>query len=58
MNGGERHNVPYQKYIDNGYFEVSTSTFASSSGAHQRFTSKITGKGQISLAKKIVEAFK
>lgn len=58
MSGGERHNVPYQKYIDNGYFEVSTSTFASSSGTHQRFTSKITGKGQIALAKKIIEAFK
>lgn len=58
MDGGDRHNVPYQKYIDNGYFEVSTSTFASSSGTHQRFTSKITGKGQIALARKIVEAFK
>ena len=58
MDGGDRHNVPYQKYIDNGYFEVSTSTFASSTGTHQRFTSKITGKGQIALAKKIVEAFK
>jgi len=57
MTGGDRHNVPYQKYIDNGYFEVSTSTFASSSGTHQRFTSKITGKGQIALAKKIVDAF-
>lgn len=57
MNGGDRHNVPYQKYIDNGYFEVSTSTFAGANGTHQRFTAKITGKGQIALAKKIVEAF-
>lgn len=58
MHKGERMNVPYQHYIDNGYFEVSTSTFASASGTHQRFTTKITGKGQIALAKKIVEAFK
>lgn len=58
MESGDRHNVPYQKYIDNGYFEISTSTFASPSGTHQRFTSKITGKGQIALARKIVEAFK
>ena len=57
ITGGARHNVPYQKYIDNGYFEVTTHTFAGTTGAHQRFTTKITGKGQIALAKKIVEAF-
>ncbi len=57
ITGGARHNVPYQKYIDCGYFEVTTQTFAGSTGAHQKFTTKITGKGQIALAKKIVEAF-
>ncbi|WP_456391198.1 phage antirepressor KilAC domain-containing protein [Hydrogenimonas sp.] len=50
--------MPYQKYIDNGWFEVTTQTFAGSTGAHQKFTTKITGKGQIALAKKIVEAFR
>lgn len=58
ITGGARHNVPYQKYVDNGYFEVTTQTFAGSTGAHQRFTTKITGKGQIALAGKIVKAFK
>lgn len=58
ITGGARHNVPYQKYIDNGYFEVTTQTFAGSTGAHQKFTTKITGKGQIALAGKIVDAFK
>ncbi|MCD8213116.1 MAG: phage regulatory protein/antirepressor Ant [Campylobacter sp.] len=58
ISGGARHNVPYQKYIDNGYFEVTTQTFAGSSGTHQKFTTKITGKAQIALANKIVEAFK
>ena len=58
ITGGARHNVPYQRYIDNGYFEVTTQTFAGSTGAHQRFITKITGKGQIALSVKIVEAFK
>ncbi len=58
ITGGTRHNVPYQKYIDNGWFEVTTQTFAGSTGAHQKFTTKITGKGQIALAQKIVEAFR
>ena len=55
---GTRRNVPYQKFIDAGYFEVTTQTFAGSTGTHQKFTTKITGKGQIALAAKIVEAFK
>lgn len=54
---GTRYNVPYQKYIDNGYFEVSTHTYAGSTGTHQKFTTKITGRGQIALARKIVDAF-
>lgn len=58
ISGGARHNVPYQKHIENGYFEVMTQTFAGSTGTHQKFTTKITGKGQIALAGKIVEYFK
>lgn len=58
ISGGARHNVPMQRYIDRGYFEVTTQTFAGSTGTHQKFTTKITGKGQIALAAKIVEAFK
>lgn len=58
ISGGTRHNVPYQKHIENGYFEVTTQTFAGSTGTHQKFTTKITGKGQIALAGKIVEYFK
>lgn len=58
ISGGTRHNVPMQRYIDRGYFEVTTQTFAGSTGTHQKFTTKITGKGQIALAGKIVEYFK
>ena len=57
ITGGNRHNAPKQKYIDNGWFEVTTRTFAGSTGTHQRFTPKITGKGQIALVNKIVGAF-
>lgn len=58
ISGGARHNVPMQRYIDRGYFEVTTQTFAGPAGTHQKFTTKITGKGQIALAGKIVEYFK
>lgn len=50
-------NMPYQKYIDNGYFEVTSTSIATPSGIKQRFSRKITGKGQIALAKKIADAF-
>jgi anti-repressor protein len=55
---GNRRNVPYQKYVDNGYFEVTTQTFAGSTGTHQRFTTRITGRGQVALAKKIVDVMR
>lgn len=54
---GARYNTPYQKHIDNGYFEVTTHTYAGTTGTHQKFTTKITGRGQIALARKIVDAF-
>lgn len=50
-------NMPYQKYIDNGYFEVTSTSIATPSGIKQRFSRKITGRGQIALAKKIADAF-
>ncbi len=53
-----KNNEPYQKYMDNGYFERVPYTFAGTSGTHLKHTTKITGKGQIALAKKIVDAFK
>lgn len=51
------NNMPYQKYVDNGYLEVTSTSVATPSGVRQRFTTKITGKGQIALAQKIVDAF-
>lgn len=52
------NNMPYQKYVDNGYLEVTSTAIATPSGVRQRFTTKITGKGQIALAQKIVDAFR
>jgi anti-repressor protein len=52
------NNEPYQRYIDNGYFESQPITYATPYGTKINFTTKITGKGQIALAEKIVNAFK
>ncbi|WP_169779015.1 phage antirepressor KilAC domain-containing protein [Campylobacter curvus] len=58
IKGGARHNMPYQKYIDNGYFEVKARTFNAASTLYQCFTTKITGKGQTALASKILASFR
>lgn len=46
--------IPYQKYIDRGYFEVVEQTpYTDSKGVtHPTFTTMVTGKGQVWLAKK------
>ena len=57
-NGGTRHNQPKQQYIDNGYFEVIERTIINSDGSTRiTITTKIKGKGQVSLTKKIYESF-
>lgn len=51
-------NMPYQKWIDAGYFEVIPQIIVTPKGNKERFTTKITAKGQVTLSVKIVEAFK
>lgn len=58
MANGARYNVPYQKYIDNGYFEVTSTSVATPRGVRQLFTTKIAGKGQIALSTHIINYFK
>ena len=59
IDGGQRHNQPKQKYIDNGYFEVVERTVNNPDGSVRiTITTKITGKGQVALTKKIKEHFK
>lgn len=58
INGGQRHNQPMQKYIDNKYFEVIERTTNNPDGSVRiNITTKITGKGQVALAQKIKESF-
>jgi len=52
------HNYPYQRYIDNGYFEVYLRPVKKGKLNYQAHTTHITPKGQIKLTPKIIEAFK
>lgn len=51
-------NMPYQKWIDTGYFEVIPQIIVTPKGNKERFTTRITAKGQVTLSVKIIEAFK
>lgn len=46
MSGGQRHNVPYQKHIDSGNFEVTEQSWVNSAGNGLRFITRVTTKGQ------------
>lgn len=49
------NNYPYQRYIDNGWLDVDEEKpFIDPQGrSHPRFTTRITGKGQVALEKKL-----
>ena len=47
------NNLPYQKYIDSGYFETSESVIKRTHGDQIIMTTYITGKGQLWVSKKI-----
>lgn len=51
-------NMPYQRWLDAGYFEVIPQIIVTPKGNKERFTTKITAKGQVALSAKIVEAFR
>lgn len=48
-----KDNIPYQKYIDSGYFEVKESTFETPYGLKSQLTTLVTGKGQIYITEKL-----
>lgn len=59
ISSGNRFNQPMQQYIDNKYFEVIERTVNNPDGSSRiTLTTKITGKGQVALTKKIREALK
>lgn len=56
ISGGARKNQPMQQYIDNGYFEVIERTMTNPNGSTRiTLTTKIRGKGQVALTKKIYD---
>lgn len=46
------NNIPYQEYIDRRYFEVVESIWESNGKTHITRTTRVTGKGQVFIAKK------
>lgn len=52
---GSRRNVPKQEYMDRGYFTVKETAVNTNHGIHISFTTKITGKGQQWLTRKLVD---
>lgn len=58
ISNGNAYNQPMQQYIDNGYFEVTERTINNPDGSTRiTMTTKITGKGQVALTKKIKTSF-
>jgi len=51
-----KNNNPYQKYIDSGLFDLKESLIISGTRTIPKFTTLITGKGQIVLAEKLKSA--
>lgn len=53
---GARRNTPYQKYVENGYFDVTQSTYETpDKETRAAFTTNITGKGQTAITQRLVE---
>ena len=56
ISGGREHNLPYQKYIDAGYFEVKESTINPKEGvSFIKQQTLVTPKGQSYLLNKLIE---
>lgn len=53
-----RNNMPYQKYIESGYFQVKESVYETPYGSKTQQTTYVTGKGQIYITEKLRKEFK
>lgn len=53
-----KNNIPYQRYIDGGYFQVKESTFETPYGTKTQQTTFVTGKGQIYITEKLRKEWK
>ena len=52
-----KSNIPYQRYIDSGYFQVKESTFKTPYGEKTAQTTYVTGKGQIYITEKLRKCY-
>ncbi|WP_105453486.1 phage antirepressor KilAC domain-containing protein [Escherichia coli] len=52
---GSRRNVPMQEYMDRGYFTVEETAVNTNHGIQISFTTKITGRGQQWLTRKLLD---
>ena len=53
---GHRRNMPFQEYLDRGYFSVRENPYEANGETRLSFTPLITGKGQQWLTSKLIEA--
>lgn len=56
MASGQRRNLPFQEYIDRGYFEVNERPYELNDETRLSFTPLITGKGQQWLTNRLIAA--
>ena len=52
-----KNNIPYQRYIDGGYFQVKESTYETPYGTKTQQTTFVTCKGQIYITEKLRKEF-
>ncbi len=50
------HNMPYQRFIDSGYFTIKRGVFNTGHGRELSFTTLITGRGEVWLTQKLIQA--
>ncbi|MDF4625023.1 phage antirepressor KilAC domain-containing protein [Vibrio parahaemolyticus] len=52
---GNSYNLPYQEFVERGYFTVKQGTYETNSETRISHTAMVTGKGEIWLRKKLIE---
>lgn len=53
-----KNNMPYQRYIDGGYFQVKESVYETPYGSKTLQTTYVTGRGQIYITEKLRKEYK
>lgn len=53
-----KNNMPYQRYIEGGYFQVKESVYETPYGSKTQQTTFVTGKGQIYITEKLRKEYK